>query len=278
MRGRRCRCRSPLSAPARKGVGSSWLRWSRPHDDHDGKPFARGSLVRRGAGLIRSGALGQQLAVYCVVRAKHALDDPLTALGLPLIAEFSDTLDEAPNTVTAISNGRNGGFEHWSLVLAFPSGLRATIDLGAGLGAAQSAELDLRVEWSGSECVVLVDPTNVAVRITNERGTSELSAGRPDYGCPLRIRRPGTPDRGRSPTRMARCRRERSPPPANRRKQVRSPPCRGASHAPFRRPGRIDQKTAGRRRDMRAFRAGRMRCAPTLCRVLHGQAVAAVAG
>ena len=144
MRGRRCRCRSPLSAPARKGVGSSWLRWSRPHDDHDGKPFARGSLVRRGAGLIRSGALGQQLAVYCVVRAKHALDDPLTALGLPLIAEFSDTLDEAPNTVTAISNGRNGGFEHWSLVLAFPSGLRATIDLGAGLGAAQSAELDLR--------------------------------------------------------------------------------------------------------------------------------------
>ena len=126
--------------------------------------------------LVASGGLGQLLAVYAVARARDPLPDPLAALGLPLIEEIVGTLGENPATVTAVRTGEPGGFEHWSLVLAFPSGVRATVDLGAGLGPAQAAVLDLRVEWSGSERVILVDPTNVAVTVMNGGGIHRRSA------------------------------------------------------------------------------------------------------
>ena len=126
--------------------------------------------------LVASGGLGQVLAVYAVARAKDVLPDPLATLGLPLVEEIVGALGEMPGSVTAVRTGEPGGFEHWSLVVAFSSGVRATVDLGAGLGPAQGGALDLRVEWSGSERVILVDPANVAVTVTNERGRSRRSA------------------------------------------------------------------------------------------------------
>ena len=140
------------------------------------KPLATDPAFVAARELVASGGLGQVLAVYAVTRAKEPLADPLTVLGLPLLEEIIGTLDEQPASVTAVMTGESGGLEHWSLVVAFPFGVRATVDLGAGLGPAQAGALDLRVEWSGGERVVLVDPANVAVTVTNEGGAHRRSA------------------------------------------------------------------------------------------------------
>jgi len=126
--------------------------------------------------LVMSGALGQLLAVYAVARTKLPIDDALVLLGLPLIDEIVTTLGEAPVGVTAHLCREPGHFEQWSMVVAFSSGLRATIDVGAGFGAAQQDHLDLRVEWSGTERVVFVNPANVAVTVTGARGARRDSA------------------------------------------------------------------------------------------------------
>lgn len=139
-------------------------------------PFADDPAFAAARKLVVSGGLGQLLAVYAVARAKDPLPDPLATLGLPLLEEIIGALGEQPNAVTAVRTGESGGFAHWSLVIAFPSGVRATIDLGSGVGAAQAAALDLRVEWSGTERVILVDPANVAVAVSSERGVHHRSA------------------------------------------------------------------------------------------------------
>ena len=126
--------------------------------------------------FVATGALGQLLAVYGVARADLAIDEALVVLGLPLIDEIVTALGEAPVGVTALLCGEPGRFEQWSLVVAFPSGIRATIDVGAGFGGAQQDHLDLRVEWSGTERVVIVDPARVAVTVTNDRGSKRGSA------------------------------------------------------------------------------------------------------
>jgi hypothetical protein len=125
--------------------------------------------------LARNG-IGQWLAVYAVARAKAPLPDPLTALGLPLLDLLLQTIPEQPIAVTALRTATATGFEHWSLILAFASGLRASVDIGAGIGPGQTNELDLRVEWSGADRVVLVEPMNVAVTVTTASGISTRSA------------------------------------------------------------------------------------------------------
>lgn len=119
---------------------------------------------------VTAGELGQRLAVYAAARVRAHLGDPLTVLGLPVIDELVTTIGERPLTVTALTSGGPGGFEFWSLVLAFPSALRATVDIASGLGHAQPGELDLRFEWSGAERVILVEPAAVAVTVSNMHG------------------------------------------------------------------------------------------------------------
>jgi predicted dehydrogenase len=125
---------------------------------------------------VESGDLGQLLAVYAVARARHHLDDPLTTLGLPLVQELLETLGEAPVAVATTSMGSPGSLEHWSLILEIASGVRISIDLGAGLGSAQASELDLRIEWSGAERAILVEPAAVAVTVLSSRGAHRESA------------------------------------------------------------------------------------------------------
>jgi hypothetical protein len=126
--------------------------------------------------LIAAGGLGQTLAVYAAARARDPLPDPLTTLGLPLLDELIATAGEAPGAVTALRGGEPDGFAHWSLVLAFPSGLRATVDLGAGVGPGQMDALELRVEWSGTARALLIEPGAVAVTVTTGRGAARHSA------------------------------------------------------------------------------------------------------
>ena len=126
--------------------------------------------------LIAGGGLGQRLAVYAVARAREALTDPLSTLGTPLIDELIAAAGETPESVTAVVANADAGFEHWSLVLAFPSGLRATVDLGAGIGPGQPDALELRVEWSGTERALLIEPGAVAVTVTTGCGARRHSA------------------------------------------------------------------------------------------------------
>ena len=125
---------------------------------------------------VVAGELGQRLAVYAAARARHHLDDPLIVLGLPLIDEIVTTLGEVPVSVTAVSTGGPARLELWTLLLSFPSELRATIDVGTGLGHAQPGELDLRIEWTGAERAILVEPTAVAVTVANVHGQRRESA------------------------------------------------------------------------------------------------------
>lgn len=125
---------------------------------------------------VERGDLGQLLAIYAVIRAKERIEDALITLGLPLIHELISVAGESPSAVTSAYTGGYSGFEQWSLILAFPSSVRASIDIASGLGAAQARALDLRVEWSGAEQAILVDPTAVAVTVTTGTGQRHLSA------------------------------------------------------------------------------------------------------
>ena len=120
--------------------------------------------------------IGQWLAVYAVARAKEALHNPLGSIGAPLLDVVLKTVDRRPVSVTAMRVTGPNGLEHWSLVVAFDSGLRASIDIGGGLGSAQSTPLDLRIEWSGTERTILVDPANVSVTVRNGSGASSRTA------------------------------------------------------------------------------------------------------
>lgn len=126
--------------------------------------------------LIAAGGLGQTLACYAAIRARDPLPDPLTTLGTPLIVELLAVLGEAPDAVTAVLSTAPGGFEHWSLLLALPSAIRATLDIGAGIGPGQFDALELRVEWTGTERALLIEPSAVGVTVTTIGGASRHSA------------------------------------------------------------------------------------------------------
>lgn len=132
------------------------------------------SIVIAREALDRDG-VGQWLSVYACARLQAPHPDPLAALGLPLLDALLDSVADTSVSVTAV-RAKAGGFDHWSLILTFAGGLRASLDLGAGLGVAQSSPLDLRIEWKGTERVIAADPSAVAVTVTTATGTSERSA------------------------------------------------------------------------------------------------------
>lgn len=142
----------------------------------DANPLRSDPTLMAAHARVAAGELGQRLAVYAVARLRALIDDPLTVLGLPLFDELIAAIGERPVAVTSVSSSATGGLEQWSLVLHFPSELRASLDLGAGLGHAQAGELDLRIEWSGGVRAILVNPTAVAVTVSNARGHRQRSA------------------------------------------------------------------------------------------------------
>jgi|GEM_PF-6836474 len=125
---------------------------------------------------IQRGDLGQCLAIYAVARAREALDDALTTLGLPLVQDILTTAGESPVSVTAVRVAAGTGFKQWSAIITLESGIRLTLDVASGLGAAASREFDLRVEWSGATQAILIDPTNVAVTVVRGAGVRRHSA------------------------------------------------------------------------------------------------------
>lgn len=136
--------------------------------------LADGSFSTASA-IAQSGECGQMLGVYAVVRSRSCVDDPLSELGLPLVHALLDPADP-PVRVVAISTAAMPDIVHWSIVVALDSGVTLSIDLGVGFGRSQPQELDLRIEWSGTERVVVFEPARVAVTVANEFVTQALSA------------------------------------------------------------------------------------------------------
>lgn len=141
-----------------------------------GNPLLTEPSLAAALETVRRQPAGQWLAVYAVARRRDPLPDPLAALGLPLLDLVVRSLDDAPERVAAIHLGGAGGLAQWSLLVAFASGLKATVDVGAGFGPAQAGPLDLRVEWSGTETTVLAEPAAVAVTVLGPDGADARSA------------------------------------------------------------------------------------------------------
>lgn len=138
-------------------------------------PLLRDPAIALAREALASDGVGQWLAIYAVARLKETHADPLSALGLPLFHLLLETAPAAPVAVTAVRVSDHR-FAHWSVILALADGVCASVDLGAGMGAGQTAPLDLRVEWKGSARVISAEPTAVVVTVTTARGASAHSA------------------------------------------------------------------------------------------------------
>jgi predicted dehydrogenase len=126
--------------------------------------------------LVTQQCMGQVLAISAAARSREPVEEPLVALGLPLIDALLWIGAEDPVSVTAVTIDGNHAFQHWSLVVTFPSGLRASVDVGSGLGPAQVEELMLRAEWCGTERAVSAEPWRVAVTVVGAHGAQRRSA------------------------------------------------------------------------------------------------------
>jgi predicted dehydrogenase len=122
---------------------------------------------------VQSGALGQRLAAYASGRTKQRSGDSLVEIGAPLIDFLIQILGDEIESVMA-TNERVGGddLDAWFLTLRFADGLVATVDLGNFLPPAYPADLELRLEISGTDAVIIAEPENVAVTVIGENGTT----------------------------------------------------------------------------------------------------------
>lgn len=123
---------------------------------------------------VQGGALGQRLAAYASARTKQATSDALLDLGAPLIDFLIQILGTEIESVMA-TNERVGGddLDAWFLTLRFADGLVATVDLGNFLPPSYPDDLELRLELSGAEAVIIAEPENVAVTVIGLHGTTQ---------------------------------------------------------------------------------------------------------
>jgi predicted dehydrogenase len=123
---------------------------------------------------VHSGALGQRLAAYASGRTKRHTGDSLVEIGAPLIDFLIQTLGDDIESVMA-TNERVGGndLDAWFLTLRFSDGLVATVDLGNFLPATYPEDLELRLEISGTDAVIIAEPENVAVTVIGANGTTQ---------------------------------------------------------------------------------------------------------
>jgi predicted dehydrogenase len=123
------------------------------------------------AAEIGRGTLGQRLSAYASARAKRQDGDPLLDLGAALLDFLVTVLGDPVETVMA-TTARIGGqdVDAWFLTIRFADGLVATVDLGTFLPDAHPVDLELRLEVCGTERVIVVEPSNVAVTVIGRSG------------------------------------------------------------------------------------------------------------
>jgi len=142
--------------------------------DHPTNPLLSHPVFAPIVTEVQGGALGQRLAAYASGRTKRRVGDPLVELGAPLIDFLIQIFGENVVSVMA-TNERVGGddFDAWFLTLRFADDLVATVDLGNFLPDAYPDDLELRLELSGTDAVIIAEPENVAVTVIGRTGTAQ---------------------------------------------------------------------------------------------------------
>ena len=120
---------------------------------------------------VQAGELGQRLSAYASARAKQSTTDVLADLGAPLIDFLLQLFGSEVDSVMA-TNERVGGadLDAWFLTLRFADGFVATVDLGTFLPATYPEDLEIRLEVSGTDAVIIAEPENVAVTVIGPGG------------------------------------------------------------------------------------------------------------
>lgn len=136
---------------------------------------------------VRSGALGQPLAVYASARSKAGATDSLLDLGVPVIDFLLELFGGEIRSVMATNERvRSEEFDAWFLSLAFADGLIATVDVGNFLPAAYPDDLELRLEVSGTDAVIIAEPEKVGVTVFGLDGLSREGSYSQSYHDDLR--------------------------------------------------------------------------------------------
>lgn len=139
------------------------------------------------AGAIAGDGLGQRIAAYASARAKRRDGDPLIDLGAPVLDYLLTVLGATVESVLATSERLAGETtDAWFLTLRFADGLVATVDLGTFLPDSYPLNLELRLEISGTDRVIVADPANVAVTVIGPAGLIRDDAYPESYEDQLR--------------------------------------------------------------------------------------------
>ncbi len=134
---------------------------------------------------LREPGIGQPLAVFAAHRTKAATGDPLVELGLPLLdylvgAIRSEVVQVQATSAMLFGAAGQGEPDTWLLLLRFRTGLIATVELGRSLPAAFPTDSEVRVEFVGSERVVVAEAENLGVTTYARDGSVRRDESGPD--------------------------------------------------------------------------------------------------
>jgi predicted dehydrogenase len=139
--------------------------------DQPANPLFEHPAFAPAAKEIGRGALGQRLSAYVSGRAKRRDADPLLDPGASLLDFLLTVLGGEVESVMATSERVQGKTtDAWFITLRFADGLIATLDLGNFLPGSYPVDLELRLEFCGTDHVIVVEPANVAVTVIGPDG------------------------------------------------------------------------------------------------------------
>ncbi len=134
---------------------------------------------------LREPGVGQLLAAFAAHRTKAVTGDPLVELGLPLLdylvgALRSEVVQVQATAARLFDTDGPGEPDTWLLLLRFRTGLIATVELGRSLPAAFPTDAEMRVEFAGSERVVVAEAENLGVTTYAADGSVRRDESGPD--------------------------------------------------------------------------------------------------
>jgi predicted dehydrogenase len=139
------------------------------------------------AAQVERGALGQRLAVYASARSKRRDGDPLDDVCVPLLDFLLAIQGERVESVLATSQeNRSQAVDAWFLTIRFADGLVATLDAGSFLPDVYPHDIELRLEFCGTDHAIVVEPNNVAVTVFGRSGLAHDLAYPESYDERLR--------------------------------------------------------------------------------------------
>jgi len=139
--------------------------------DRPSNPLLDHPVFRPIAAELARGELGQRLSAYASARSKRRDGDPLLELGASLLDYLLTVLGDDIESVMATNERLTGqSADAWFLTISFADGLVATVDLGTFLPDSCPLDLELRLETSGTDRVIVAGPANIAVSVFGRDG------------------------------------------------------------------------------------------------------------